>query len=113
MFKKAVIVAAGDKSDISQLKKYIDKKTLIIGCDGGTVHLLSLGFVPHVVIGDLDSLPQTAKKKLEKVGVNFVIYPGEKDENDLELALLYSVKSGVKDIIITGILGSRIDQMQA
>ena len=61
----AVIFLNGDKTDVSRVKNIIDENTLIIGCDGGTKHLLSLGFVPHVVIGDMDSLTKEIKSKLK------------------------------------------------
>ena len=109
----AVIFLNGDKTDVSRVKNIIDENTLIIGCDGGTKHLLSLGFVPHVVIGDMDSLTKEIKSKLKNRKVKFIAYPTKKDNTDAELALLYAIKKGCKEVILTGILGTRIDHMLA
>ncbi len=111
--KKAVIFLNGDKSDVSRVKNNIDDKTFIIGCDGGTKYAVDLGLIPHVVLGDMDSLSPGLKKELMKKNVKFVSYSTKKDNTDAELALFYAIKQGCKEIILTGILGTRIDHMLA
>ncbi|MEE8413957.1 MAG: thiamine diphosphokinase, partial [Dehalococcoidales bacterium] len=39
----------------------------------------------------------------------FVSYPAEKDETDLELALFYAEKQGVDQIVMVGVMGGRMD----
>lgn len=111
--KKAVIFLHGDKANVSRVKKYIDVNTLLIGCDGGTKYLLFLGYKPHAIVGDMDSLSIEIKSKLKNHPVEYIKYPIKKDNTDAELALLYAIKHGCKEIIITGILGTRIDHMLA
>ncbi len=112
-YHKAVIFLHGDKTDVSRVKGYIDEKTLLIGCDGGTKYLLSLEFYPHAVVGDMDSINNELKKDLGNKKVTFISYPTKKDNTDAELALLYAIKLGCKEIILAGILGTRIDHMLA
>lgn len=109
MIKKAIIFLNGDKSNILRVKNIIDKKTLLIGCDGGTKHILSLGAVPHVVIGDLDSLPAKLKKELKNYPVEFVKFSTRKDNTDSELAILFAIEKKYNHITIVGTLGSRTD----
>jgi thiamine pyrophosphokinase len=111
--KKAVIFLHGDKADVLRVKNSVDNQTLIIGCDGGTQYAVDLGFIPHAIVGDMDSLSNKLKKNLQKKNVLFVSYPKEKNNTDAELALLYAVKRGCKKIIITGILGTRVDHFLA
>lgn len=111
--KKAVIFLNGDKTDISRVKKIIDKNTFIIGCDGGTQHAIDLGLTPHVILGDMDSVSDELKKKLEDKKVKLIQFPTKKDNTDAELALMYAIKQGCNEIILTGILGTRIDHMLA
>lgn len=110
---KAVIFLNGDKTDISRVKKIIDKNTLIIGCDGGTQHAINLGLAPHVILGDMDSISGKLKKELEDKKVKFIKFPTKKDNTDAELALVYAIKQGCNEIILTGILGTRIDHLLA
>ena len=111
--KKAVIFLNGDKADVSRVKNEIDKDTLVIGCDGGAQHAIDLEITPHVVLGDMDSITAELKKQLLKKNVQFISFPAKKDNTDAELALLYVVEQGCSDIILTGILGTRIDHMLA
>lgn len=108
---KAVIFLNGDKTDVSQVKTLIDKNTLVIGCDGGTKHVIDLGITPHVVLGDMDSISSELKKKLKKEKVRFVLYPTKKDYTDAELSIEYAMQQRCREIIMTGILGTRIDHM--
>ncbi len=110
---KAVIFLNGDKTDVSQVKKLIDNQTLVIGCDGGTKHAIGLGITPHIILGDMDSIFSQLKKELEKKKVKFVSFPTKKDNTDAELALQYAIIQGCNEIILTGILGTRIDHMLA
>jgi thiamine pyrophosphokinase len=105
---QAIIFLNGDRSDLSLVRRYIDADTLLIGCDGGTQHILELGYTPDVVIGDFDSLPMP-KKSDDKT--RYIRHPTEKDVTDSELALNYAARRGCRDIILTGLLGTRVDHL--
>jgi thiamine pyrophosphokinase len=86
---------------------------LVVGADGGGAHALARGLVPHLVIGDMDSLPDAARADLAAQGCRFVVHPRAKDETDLELALTYAVEQGAHEIIVLGALGGRLDHTLA
>lgn len=110
---KAIIFLNGDKTDTSHVKANIDNKTFIIGCDGGTQYVIDLGLIPHVVLGDMDSISDKLKKELEQKRVKFIQFPTKKDNTDAELAVEYATQQGCNEIILAGILGTRIDHMLA
>ncbi len=85
----------------------------LIAADGGTRHALALGLTPHVVIGDLDSLPEGERQRLERAGARLIRHPADKDETDLELALAYALQEGFRTIRIIAALGGRLDQTLA
>ena len=97
---KALIVGSGNFSE--NALKLIDDKTYIICADGGYDHAMEHGIVPDILLGDLDSLKG-------KTDVKTIIYPTEKNETDSELALLYAISKGYKDIVMTGVTGTRLD----
>lgn len=97
---KALIIGSGNFSQNAM--KFLDDKTYIICADGGYDHALSHGIVPDILLGDLDSVKS-------EVGVKTLVYPKEKDETDSELALDYAISKGYKDIVMTGVTGSRLD----
>jgi thiamine pyrophosphokinase len=108
---RAIIFCNGDLADLSGIHRYIDKKTLLIGCDGGASHVISLGFMPHVVIGDFDSLSRKTKHILNRKKVVCLRYPTDKKHTDSELGLMYAVEHGCREIIITGVRGTSTDHV--
>lgn len=82
---------------------------LLIAADGGSRHCLSLDLRPDILIGDLDSIDQQVLADWQTAGVDTHQYPEDKDQTDLELALLYAQKQGVSEIIVYGAAGGRLD----
>jgi thiamine pyrophosphokinase len=66
-----------------------------------------------VVVGDLDSLNPSLQEELEAAGTRILPHSPDKDETDLELALLHAAQQGAQEIIILAALGGRLDQTVA
>ncbi len=118
--KRAIIFVNGNLSDVSQAKKTITDEDYLIAVDGGVKHVLKLGLVPQVVIGDFDSTPLLLQKKLKKMckGLinqtpTLIKYPKKKNKTDFELAIDLCLERNFHEIIIFGILGDRIDHLMA
>lgn len=116
--RRAIIFLNGNPVAASRLQAYLADDSLLIGCDGGTRHLLELGLQPRVVIGDFDSfsapwvpdhLPIGQPRTVDNV--TFIRYPTDKNETDGELALRYAKKAGCQDIILVGAIGDRMDHV--
>ena len=107
--KKAVVFLNGDLADLSRVRRHIDKKTLLVGCDGGTAHILSLGLTPHVVIGDFDSISPKVVRALKHKKVEYFRYPTDKLFTDSELGVTLAMKRGCKEIILAGVRGTATD----
>jgi thiamine pyrophosphokinase len=58
----------------------------IIALDGGLNWLLPHHILPHLFIGDCDSLSPDLQDWLSRSSIQKVLYPTEKDESDYELA---------------------------
>lgn len=109
-FKKAILFVNGELRDAGMVREILTGDELLVGVDGGTRHLLKLGYFPHLVIGDLDSLSQNQLGLLAREGVTIHKYPAEKNETDLELALQMLRQMGFQEIVIIAGLGGRLDQ---
>lgn len=86
---------------------------LYIAADGGSRHCRALGLYPHVVIGDLDSLPAPLQQELRAHGSELLPFPVRKDETDFELALLHAQSAGASTVSVIGGLGRRWDHSLA
>ena len=110
---RTIIIAGGRTNDDSAWQQWVRDGDRVIGADGGAAQALAWGLVPHLVIGDMDSLPSGAQVKLVARGCRFVEHPRAKDETDLELALGYAAQQGAEEIVILGALGGRLDHTLA
>ncbi len=79
---------------------------LIIAADGGVRHAVTFGYIPDVVIGDLDSVSPEMRKELPKT--RFIHRPSQ-EINDFNKALIYCEAQGVTHLTLLGICGKRLD----
>ncbi len=107
---RTIIFANGTLPDIDSARRLLRPDDFILAADGGTRHALELGRAPNLVLGDMDSLNQADWKKLEQLNVPIEIFPRDKNETDLELAIERAIEIGNKEIIILAALGGRLDQ---
>lgn len=108
-----LIFANGDIEAFEWIRPFLVDASLIIAADGGSRYLFTLNFVPDVTIGDLDSVSDDIVTWLTEGGTQFVRFSAEKDETDLELALLYAAEHSTDPILIFGASGGRLDQAMA
>lgn len=84
----------------------IDKDDLVIAADGGVNHLSNAGITPDVILGDFDSLgyiPEGAQ-----------VFPVEKDDTDVMLAVRHGLQAGFREFLIYGGMdGKRLDHTVA
>lgn len=107
---RIVIFANGIIENVNaEVSYWVRPDDLLVAADGGTHHVLAAGLIPMHIIGDMDSL-QTEHQDLVEQGAVLHTYPAQKDETDLELALLWAVEQNPQEIIVLGALGGRPDQ---
>jgi thiamine pyrophosphokinase len=106
---RIVIFANGELPHIERARSLIRPTDEIICADGGSRHALALGLHPSLVIGDLDSIADEDRKKIEAAGIPIHRHPRDKDETDLELALHYALGQKPSAIMIVAGLGGRLD----
>lgn len=113
MQDRAVLFINGEVTDYGFLAGLLHEDDFLVAVDGGLRHLQVINRQPHLLIGDLDSVNPDQLQVLSGEGVEIQRFPMEKDETDLELALLETARRGYKTILLVGALGGRLDQMLA
>lgn len=106
---KAVIVTNGDIKNLLQLKHILTAADWIICADGAAKYLMAIDIVPHILLGDLDSIDGEALNWMTDRGVEPVRFPARKDATDTELAVDYAMALSPEKITIVGGVGSRWD----
>ena len=105
-----IIFANGHLTSGSWLDKYLKVSTKKVAADGGLKHMVALNLKPDVIIGDLDSVDEALLTKFRESGVTVLEHAPDKDETDLELALLHSKNFPEEEIFVFGGMGGRWDQ---
>ena len=109
--QRIVIFANGELPDLNKARLLRTRDDYIICADGGTRHALALDLQPNLVIGDMDSAEKKDNGKyLENAGIPIELYPHDKNETDLELAIMRAIELEPKEILVIAALGGRLDQ---
>jgi thiamine pyrophosphokinase len=108
--QRIIIFANGQLPYLEKARLLLRPDDYIICADGGTRHALALGLKPHLVIGDMDSINKYEWQDLETSGVSVELFPQDKNETDLELAIHRALELDAEEVIIIGALGGRLDQ---
>ncbi len=112
---KVLLFANGEANQGMMLQRALDcaDSAYILCADGGALNAGKFGLAPQTIIGDLDSLDEGQVAGFAAAGAEIIRFPAEKNETDLELALLWCIEQGASSIRILSALGGRFDQTLA
>ncbi|HEB13026.1 MAG TPA: hypothetical protein ENI11_05075 [Actinobacteria bacterium] len=127
--RHALVVVRGNnyKADLKMLRSYIrDKRPVLIGVDGGADALVEERFEPDMIVGDMDSVSDSAltsgaelichaytdgrspgKERLDKLGVDYKVTRAGGTSEDIALLLAYQM--GAELIVAVGTHGHLIE----
>lgn len=130
--RHALVVVRGKdyKKDLSAIRNYINEvNPIFIGVDGGGDALLEFGYIPDIVIGDMDSVSDKCLKssgeivvhgypngrapgleRVKKLGLESVLFPSPGTSEDIAFLLAYS--NDVDLIVAVGTHNSMIDFLE-
>jgi thiamine pyrophosphokinase len=109
----ALIFANGEIDDGEMVDRALAQAgdALIVAADGGVRVAEHYNLRVNTVIGDMDSLTDEQHQRLTEQQATILKHPAEKDETDLELALIWAVKQGANWLRLVGATGGRFDQI--
>ena len=108
--RQALIFIGGDAPHPSSVS-YADEDAFVIAADSGWEHAIAAGRVPHILIGDMDSISPSHLADARTRDIDIIEHPTDKDHTDTELALQLATSLGYNNIhVITG-GGDRFDHV--
>ena len=110
---KGLIICGGSVEDTQYLKRYLNDIDLVICADRGGMYAKQMGIMPHLLLGDMDSIPKDVLNYYKENKVEMELFPSEKDMTDSEIAIWRAVSMGCDELVIMGAVGSRIDHSMA
>lgn len=126
-----VVVRGADfRSDLAHLRGYVrEVRPVLVGVDGGADALLEMGFKPDVIVGDFDSVSDTALRagarlvvhayadgrapgaaRLDDLGVDYIKLPFPGTSEDI--AMLLAHENGAELIVAVGTHASMIEFLE-
>lgn len=106
---RGVIFANGVIPSAERVRAFINEGDYLICADGGAETVKRINLVPHLIVGDLDSISQGTLEEFRQLGSRVEQYSTQKDETDLEVAVKEAIQKGCDDIVVCGALGGRFD----
>lgn len=106
---KALVLTNGElyRPDILRNRVRAEEFDLVLAADAGARHARTLNTHLDAIIGDMDSIAGPGRQ--DTGNIERFSYPAEKNETDLELALLHARERGAGRIVVVGALGGRLD----
>ncbi|MBI9091591.1 MAG: thiamine diphosphokinase [Desulfobacterium sp.] len=108
-----IIIASGTLKRHDYFTRLIQRADMVVCADGGARHLRRMNRVPHVAIGDFDSIDTQSRLFLEKHHVPIIKHPQDKDATDTELAAQWAMDNGATKLTFLGVTGTRLDHTLA
>lgn len=130
--KHVLVVVRGKnyREDLLAIRPYVEEENpVLIGVDGGGDALLDLGYVPDIIIGDMDSVSDEVLtcgahlvvhaypdgkapglKRLEALGLTTTVFPAPGTSEDAALLLAY--EKGAELIVAVGLHSNLLDFLE-
>ncbi len=130
--KHALVVIRGKdyKADLEAIRSYISEMhPILIGVDGGGDALLDFGYIPHMVVGDMDSISDKCLRetgeiivhaypdgrapgleRVKKLGLEATVFPAPGTSEDIAFLLAYG--NGADLIVAVGTHTNMIDFLE-
>ncbi|SER62412.1 thiamine diphosphokinase [Salipaludibacillus aurantiacus] len=108
-----ILLGSGPETSVPELDKMQEKYPAAawIGVDRGVYNLLTFGIMPLMAFGDFDSITGEERQWVQSKLKNIEIYPKEKDETDMEIAINWCLRQNPSQIILLGATGGRLDHL--
>lgn len=107
--KKVAIIANGPTDVLPDLTNFKHEMDIWISADKSAIYLIDSGIQVDYAVGDFDSASPAEKEWIHRYAGEFIEYPTEKDETDLEIAVKKAMELKPSTIYLFGVTGGRLD----
>lgn len=108
MSQRVLGVLAGEDQDVRDLVRWARSAEVVLAADGAADRLLSGGFTPHCIVGDMDSASPAALASGARL-----VRDEDPDRSDCDKLLDHAFRAGARRIVLAGVEGDRLDHLMA
>ena len=93
------------------VRQHLPVDAHVIAADSGYAHAIAMGFVPHELVGDMDSITAVDLSDARDSKVLISQYPANKDVTDTEIAIASAIAHRSTHITVVSGGGDRFDHV--
>ena len=105
---RAAIFLNGAPDSERLIQAVAERADFVMAADGGARFALAAGIVPHLIVGDMDSLGEDLAQEIERRGAELERHPVRKDKMDGHLAVLAARERGATAAEFVCAAGERV-----
>ena len=105
---RAAIFLNGAPDSERLIQAVAERADFVVAADGGARFALAAGIVPHLIVGDMDSLGEDLAQEIERRGAELERHPVRKDKMDGHLAVLAARERGATAAEFVCAAGERV-----
>ena len=105
---RAAIFLNGAPDSERLIQAVAERADFVMAADGGARFALAAGIVPHLIVGDMDSLGEDLAQEIERRGAELERHPVRKDKMDGHIAVLAARERGATAAEFVCAAGERV-----
>ena len=93
------------------VRHHLPLDAFVIAADSGYAHAIAMGYVPHELVGDLDSITAVDLSDARDSNINITQFSTDKDLPDTEIAIASAIERNPTHITVVSGGGDRFDHV--
>ena len=93
------------------VRHHLPLDAFVIAADSGYAHAIAMGYVPHELVGDLDSITAVDLSDARDSNINITQFSTDKDLTDTEIAIASAIERNPTHITVVSGGGDRFDHV--
>ena len=111
MSTEHMLIFTGGDAPHEHVHPHLPNDAFVIAADSGYEHAVHVGQIPHLLVGDMDSISAKHLADAKVRDIEIIEYASDKDLTDTEIALSAAIERGATSITIVSGGGDRFDHV--
>jgi thiamine pyrophosphokinase len=113
MASSHILIFIGGDPPHPNVRQHLPVDAYVIAADSGYAHAIAMGFVPHELVGDMDSIAAVDLTDARDSNILISQFPSDKDLTDTEIAIASAIARQSTHITVVSGGGDRFDHVLA
>jgi len=113
MVSSHILIFIGGDPPHPNVRQHLPADAYVIAADSGYAHAIAMGFVPHELVGDMDSIAAVDITDARDSNILISQFPADKDLTDTEIAISSAIARQSTHITVVSGGGDRFDHVLA